>query len=221
MDLQPYLTASGERILKGVTGKVHGGKGEIFIAKAAVIGIDHHLMALLMAVVDELGIAMSLNSIDTGTEHVPSSRHFSGRAVDCSMIGAKGGPLMPATLLNRYAVRYAQYLGQHGFRPYEQGPWPAVLLGPARTSLNQTGAPHIHHLHTSIAAGRPSAAAEEDGHGAESEESFSAKDEGKAGGVLKQRLNRADCLYPALQAAAYLRGAFPPPFPQPQLRCIP
>jgi hypothetical protein len=217
MDLQPYLTASGERILKGVTGKVHGGKGEIFIVRAAVIGVDRHLMALLMAVVDELRIAMSLNSLDTG-EHAPHSRHFSGRAADCSMIGAKGGPLMPATLLNRYAVRYAEFLGAHGMRHYEQGPWGAVLLGPVHTSLNQTGTAHVHHLHTSIAAGRPSAAAEEDGHGAESEESFSAKEEGKAGGVLKQRLNRADCLYPALQAAAFRRLAFPPPFLQPKPR---
>jgi hypothetical protein len=205
MDLTPYLAGSGERILKGVTGKVHDGKGQITIAKAAVVGVDHNLIRLLMLVVDELGIAMSLNSLDTG-EHVPASRHYDGRAADCNLIGAKGGPLMAATLANRYAVRYAEYLGQHGCRHYERGPWGSVLLGPVHTSLNQTGASHTGHIHTSVYR-LPGAPAEADGHPQE----LFASPEGEE--EVEEKRDRGDSLSSPsrLQPHPFSRFAFPPP----------
>lgn len=224
MDLTPYLQASGERILKGVTGKVHGGKGEIFIAKAAVIGIDRHLMALQMAVVDELGIAMSLNSLDTGQgEHVPGSRHFDGRADDCNLMGAKGGPLMPATLLNRYTKRYVELLLAHGFRAGEGGPHAAILWGPVGTQYNPSKKSHLTHVHTSIfkraLPGAPAGEEEDVDSCGEAGEEKSSEEEGERSKEVVKKVGC--CLYPATQAAAFRRIAFPPPFPPPKPRWAP
>lgn len=215
MDLAPYLSGSGERILAGVTGKVHGGKGEIYIAKAAVVGIDRHLIALQMAVVDALGIAMSLNSIDTGQgQHVPGSRHFDGRADDCNRIGAKGGPLMPATLLNRYAVRYVEYLLAHGFQVGEGGPHAAILLGPARTHWNTSALSHVSHIHTSIfKRALPGAIEGEAEDWDDCGEEVQEKEEGEGGVEVKKEVGESISLSSPPNLAPALAAVSPP-------RCI-
>jgi hypothetical protein len=214
IDLSPYLCASGDRILKGVTGKVHDGPGQIWIRKAPLVGIDRHLFTLLTLSVDALGIGMSLDSIDTGRGiHTPGSRHFDGRAADCDLMGARGGPLLPATLLNRYVRRYVLFLLARGFQVGENGPHAAILWGPVGSKYNTSDKSHLSHVHTSIyRKSLPGAmeGEEEDTCGEEPPEpAFGPEKAGR--GKRKGRQSHPAMIVPV--APAYLSIAFPPPFP--------
>lgn len=144
------LKASGARILKGISGSVYKHGGQILITKAAVKGIDSNLLKILEAVVDDLGIVITLDSIDTG-EHVPASRHYHGTAVDIDRVYAVGQEPKIANLANYEARKLVVWLIDQGFTAgHENGPYPAVLFGPVGTKWNQTRIAHQNHVHVSL-----------------------------------------------------------------------
>lgn len=144
------LKGSGSRILNGKQGMLYVGKGRIECSRAAHTGIDANLWSALKLAVDDLGIVIIVNSIDTG-QHTPNSRHYVGCAVDINRVGTVTGKLLGATLGNPAAMMLVSYLQRSGFRVGEGGPWAALLFGPAHTALNPTDLPHTNHLHVSIA----------------------------------------------------------------------
>lgn len=146
------LVASGKRGLAGQTGEIYKGHGSIAIAKAAKIGVDLHLWAVLKLAVDALGLPISISSIDTG-KHVAGSRHYDGRAVDISRVGLNGGKWRPATVQNAEAGKLVAWLLANGFRVGEGGPWAACLFGPPHSEHNSSSIDHSDHLHVSLPHG--------------------------------------------------------------------
>jgi hypothetical protein len=146
------LKASGARILAGIAGSVYHHHGQILITRAAVKGIDSNLLRVLEAAVDDLEISIEINSIDTGAgQHVPTSRHFHGCAVDIDRVGLVGHPLEEAHIANKEARELVQWLIDHGFvAGHENGPYPAVLFGPVGCKWNRTQIGHVSHLHVSL-----------------------------------------------------------------------
>lgn len=129
------------------------GKAKIYCQKAPKVGIEQRLLNILIALVEAKKLSISINSVDTG-KHVPSSRHYAGRAVDINDIHVYGGPPFTASLSNPNAVDALQWLVEYGFRAgRENGPYDAVLLGPPGQPYNRTLVSHSTHMHVSIHAG--------------------------------------------------------------------
>lgn len=152
MPLADFLNASGNRIMKGMKGEVYSNVGQIYFEKAPKIGIDANLWACLKIAVDQTGLAIEVNSIDTG-EHVKNSRHYQGRAVDIHIVVRAGNELSQhanAYLTNGEASKFYHYLLEHGFNVGEGKAWPAVIWGPVHTHTNPTGIDHQNHLHVSL-----------------------------------------------------------------------
>lgn len=150
-DLSGYLKASGVRINGGKEGVWYDdGKGKITCVKAPVVGIDSHLLTLTEDVVSDLGLSLTINSVDTG-QHVPDSRHYDGRAEDIDELHPYGSDPIPVTLANPHAVAFVDHLIANGFTAgHENGPYAAVLFGPVGTKWNMTDVPHEHHIHVSV-----------------------------------------------------------------------
>lgn len=149
MPVDQYLVAAGRRRFAGQAGILYANVGQLHVSKAPTKGVDENLWAVLKTAVDTLRLALNINSIDTG-KHVPTSRHYTGRAVDINKVGAAGTVWRQATLHNSDAMRLVRWLQAHGFRAGEGGPWPAVIFGPPHSALNPTGVDHSSHLHVSL-----------------------------------------------------------------------
>lgn len=155
MPIESFLKAGPTRVHAGEVGLIYGpaqgGKGRIYISKGAVHGINDSLWAVLKIAVDTLGIGLNINSIDTG-KHVPTSRHYDGRAVDINQVWEVGSDhRTQATTGNPCAVRLLRLLAAHGFAVgHENGPHAAVLLGPCGGEWNQTEVDHSTHMHVSV-----------------------------------------------------------------------
>jgi hypothetical protein len=157
MPLSQFLHAGPTRVHAGEIGLIYGpnqgGKGRLSISKASAHGINENLWACLKIAVDALGLSLNINSIDTG-QHVPTSRHYDGRAVDINHIGTAGadrGSLPQTTASNPHAVALLRFLVDNGFvAGHENGPHAAVLLGPIGSKWNATDVDHATHMHVSL-----------------------------------------------------------------------
>jgi hypothetical protein len=147
--LSDFKWASGVLVHADSSGVQYTAQGQIVFEKPDPKGIDSSLFAVLKIAVDHLHIAINVNSLTTGT-HVPTSRHYSGRAADINRIGSMDGPMMQSTLQNAQALRLVAFLRQNGWHLGEGGPWPGLFLGPPHTGLNVCGVDHSRHLHVSI-----------------------------------------------------------------------
>jgi hypothetical protein len=148
--IETFVHASGIRVHAGQQGLLYQNVGKIRVSKASIHGVDQNLWAILKIVVDELAFTINVNSIDTG-QHIPNSRHASGRAVDINRVGAVTETPGQATLANAAAMRLVRLLRAHGFHVGEGAPpRPGLLFGPVHTPLNPTGIDHAMHLHMSI-----------------------------------------------------------------------
>jgi hypothetical protein len=150
-DISQYLKASGQRVNGGKLGIwFNDGKGVLDCTKAPKIGIDSHLLKLEEIVASDLGLVLTINSVDTG-QHVPGSRHYDGRATDIDYIELYGADPNPATLANPHAVAFVEHLIACGFvAGHENGPHAAVLFGPVGTKWNATTLDHRGHVHVSV-----------------------------------------------------------------------
>lgn len=125
-------------------------RGKIYCRRAPVHGIEQRLFLALCQMVDANGFSIVLSSVDTG-KHVPTSRHYSGRAADISDIHVYGHAPEAATLANPHAVAAVDWLIADGFVPaHERPPHDAVLFGPIATKYNATPEDHSDHVHASI-----------------------------------------------------------------------
>lgn len=150
-DISAYLRASGQRVNKGKLGEwFDDSHGRLVCTKAPRVGIDSHLLKLAEIVASDLGLVLTLNSIDTGT-HVPGSRHYDGRAFDTDEMHAYGEAPHPVNAGNPHAVALVDHLVLCGFvAGHENGPHAAVLFGPVGTKWNMTDVPHDGHVHVSV-----------------------------------------------------------------------
>lgn len=149
--MSDYLRASGVLVHKGETGEVYENVGRINISKASIRGMDQNLFACLKIVVDQLKLAINVNSIDTGA-HAKGSRHYVGRAADINKISDVADTTPDqAMLTNPKALEMVEYLLAEGFHVGEGKPWAAVLFGPPRTRWNPSTSDHTTHLHLSLA----------------------------------------------------------------------
>ena len=156
MPIQDFETASGNRIMAGKKGLVYSSTGQIHFVNAPVKGIDQNLWACLKIAVDQTGLFIRVNSVDTGA-HVPGSRHYQGRAVDIDQVVRAGvdlgrlpASLSSANLTNREAAKFYRYLRENGFHIGEGRPWPAVIWGPPHSHINPTSINHSTHIHVSL-----------------------------------------------------------------------
>lgn len=154
MPISDFMRGSGVRIKRGLKGRLYHGTGVIDVVRAARVGIDSHLWGALKILVDELGIWIEINSIDTG-KHSELSRHYRGLATDfwrvgmAHMIGDRDVPPI-ASSTNLTARTVCTYLSDWGWKHREYGRWPSVLLGPAHSRFNETDSPHLTHIHLSL-----------------------------------------------------------------------
>lgn len=150
-DISAYLKASGQRVNKGKIGTwFDDGHGKLACIKAPRIGIDEHLLLLAQAVASDLGLVLTINSVDTG-KHVPGSRHYDGRAFDTDEMHAYGQEPELVSAANAHAVALVDHLVLCGFTAgHENGPYPAVLFGPVGTHWNATTIDHSSHVHVSV-----------------------------------------------------------------------
>jgi hypothetical protein len=126
------------------------GKGKIYVIRAPIRGMEERLFDQTVAMVDALGFSIQILSVDTG-KHAPRSRHYTGRAEDITDVHPYGGGQMVCTLENPYARLMVEWFMANGFQAgRENGPYDAILLGPAGTPWNKTKVPHEHHAHASI-----------------------------------------------------------------------
>src|SRR5436190_17226840 len=144
MRLEDYHTGSGQRILAGVTGSVHAGKGQVILTIPPRVGMDSHLAHALEILADDLELEIVVGSVDTGV-HVPHSRHDIGCAGDIIRIGEMGHRAAPVSIANPYAVSLVNYVLRYGWHIGEGSPAPGVLFGPVHTSFNPTAIPHGSH----------------------------------------------------------------------------
>lgn len=173
MPMEAFLIAAGGRNHAGKTGLLYDHVGRISVSQAARPGVDENLWACLKIAVDELRLAINIDSMDMGSPG-PISLHGEGRAVTVNRVGAVHKKWRAATLRNPQAVQLTRYLLAHGFQvgagtggaeggvPPEGktgthkadgglGPGQAALLfGPAGTLWNPSERPHTHHLHLSL-----------------------------------------------------------------------
>lgn len=154
MSIQELERASGRRIMKGLEGKVYPPpglttSGSIIFQKAPVVGIDQNLYGVLKAAADTLSLCLSVSSIDTGI-HIPTSRHYQGRAADVDLIGPSAEKLTEVRVGEPSSEKLAHWLFSSGFHYGEGGPWPAILFGDPHTLRNPSAIPHAHHIHVSI-----------------------------------------------------------------------
>lgn len=149
MSIHDLEHASGERIMKGIAGKVYSNVGSVIFQKAPVVGIDANLFGVLKAAADACSLCLSVSSIDTGS-HVPGSRHYQGRAADVDEIGPSPEKLAEVRVGGPASEKLANWLYDEGFHYGEGGPWPAILFGPPHTLRNPSAIPHEHHIHVSI-----------------------------------------------------------------------
>lgn len=147
--LSLYQSGSGVRIWKGQSGLLYHAHGELYVARAPVVGLDSHLADDLKAVCDALGLRLYLNSIDTGT-HVPGSRHYRGLAVDCDQVALATRDWTPVSAENHEARLLVRLLVSQGFQHHEGANVPCVLLGAPFSEFNGTSIPHAGHLHISV-----------------------------------------------------------------------
>ncbi len=151
MPISDYLRATGILVHAGETGEVYENVGRITISNAAIRGVDQNMWACLKIAVDELKLAINVNSIDTGA-HAKGSRHYVGRAVDINKISAVGDTTPDQAMLsNPKAREMIEYLLAEGFHIGEGKPWAAILFGPPRTRWNPSTSDHTTHLHMSLA----------------------------------------------------------------------
>lgn len=151
MPLSQFRFASRIPVHAAEKGKLYSNVGRIYVARACVYGIDAYLWATLKVLVDELGIALNVNSFCTG-KHSPNSRHYARPclAADCNRVGKTAGNWQPFTVENPDGQRVVDLLLQAGWSVGEGIPTrPGLLLGPPRTRLNPTSIPHDGHLHVS------------------------------------------------------------------------
>lgn len=144
-----YLQGSGLRIWPGQSGLLYAGHGQLWLAYPPRQGLDSHLVTDLKLACDTLALRLWINSTDGG-QHVIGSRHYRGLAVDIDQIAPATKAFRSVTIDNHEARMLVRYLVAQGFKHYEQGDWPAVLLGPPFSEFNQTSVPHNGHLHISV-----------------------------------------------------------------------
>lgn len=149
---EKWTVAEGKKVLAGQSGVLYDQRGLIKVREGANLrGVDGNLWRTLKAVVDELGIQIYLYSIDSG-KHAPTSRHYSGRAVDISRIGKPGGVYDHVTVQHPLAMKLAEWLLAHGFGPGERdrkGSIPGLIFGAKGSRLNPNAADHLDHIHLS------------------------------------------------------------------------
>lgn len=167
MPIADFLWAAGQLVHAHESGRLYRAQGQITVEKPDPKGCDASLWAVLKICVDHLRIAINVNSLTTG-QHVPTSRHYSGRAADINRVGSMDGPMIRSTLQNVHALRLVAFLRENGWRTHEGGPFPGLMLGPPNTTLNQTSVNHANHLHVSIPTRpQPGAVPGEDGEEAD------------------------------------------------------
>lgn len=152
MPLTDFLEASGKCVHAGETGCLYDSKGQIWVSKAAIKGVDTNLWGALKHCVDVLGIKVNINSIDTG-KHAYNSRHYQGRAVDINKVSLVSHPFQQAMLDNVEALRLVNYLLANGFKVGERNKWGShsgILFGPIKSKYNPTLVEHSTHLHLGL-----------------------------------------------------------------------